>query len=250
MTLNKVTTGQPFTPQASTWNAFIDAAKLAKMRGDARGLNLTAGRENNGLTVMVRNDSGAAVDALSILSLGDPIVTPTDNETEFTTRAGFSGDTPASTDFGNFCVTAESIPSGEIGLAWISGIVPVQCQFDYASFPRCDIDAGTDNKLLANFHGSAEVVWKEAGTGTSLWAAVKLGQHANVRVSGKASGAIVYNSYGAVTVYNKGTSTGQNLETVYLDWMHGDESVSSGKEVIAEWFAFEKRWRITNAECE
>lgn len=67
---------------------------------------------------------------------------------------------------------------------------------------------------------------------------------------GKADSDITYGSYGTVSIWRNGADTTENIENVYLDWMHGDENVSAGKEVLIQYFADEDRWRIIGAECE
>ena len=249
--LAKVSSGAPFAPTAAAWNSFIDAAKLAKMRGDARGLNLqSAGRESPSNTILVRNNSDSELPALAIACVSGPIILPSENATEFTVRSGWTVAAPTSSDFGNFVVLAESVPAGELGLAWSGGIVPCKLQVDHASMTRADIDAGNTTKLLANYHGSAQILWKESGTGSSLWAAVRMGQPQSVMLAGKANSDITTGSTGAMSVYDSGVDTGYDLEGIHLDWMHGGQQISSGKEVIASYFPLENRWRFTHAECE
>lgn len=73
---------------------------------------------------------------------------------------------------------------------------------------------------------------------------------------GKADSTITAGSTGTVSVWQKNASTG-TLEdtgdnvTVYLDWMHGSEDVSSGKQVlIARFSEYGGIWRVIGAECE
>jgi hypothetical protein len=249
--LAKVSSGSPFQPTASAWNEFIDAAKFAKMRGDARGLNLqSAGRENPSNTVLVKNNTGSELSPLAIVAPSSPIILPSENATEFTVRSGWNVAAPTSSDFGKFFILAESIPSGEVGLAWSGGIVPCKIQVDHASMPRADVDASSSLKLLANYHGSAQILWKESGTGSSLWAVVRMGQPVNVSVAGKANADVEPDSTGAMSVWASGSDTGHDIEGIHLDWMHGEQKISSGKEVISSYFPNENRWRFTHAECE
>lgn len=71
---------------------------------------------------------------------------------------------------------------------------------------------------------------------------------------GKADDDIAIDTSGTVSVWKR-DSTGTLVDTTeditaHLDWMHGDEKVSSGKEVLCTYFADEAIWRITGAECE
>jgi hypothetical protein len=66
---------------------------------------------------------------------------------------------------------------------------------------------------------------------------------------GKTDAAITADSSGTVSIWSGGADTGDNV-TAYLDWAHGDEDISLGKEVFIQWFADEQKWIITGAECE
>jgi hypothetical protein len=81
------------------------------------------------------------------------------------------------------------------------------------------------------------------------YAIVRLGCHRQAVVRGVADGTIAYGSSGTVSLWTEGGDSGDDV-TAHLDWMHGDENVSSGKEVLVEWFPTESKWRIVAAECE
>lgn len=66
---------------------------------------------------------------------------------------------------------------------------------------------------------------------------------------GKTDSLITFGGNGVVSIYRNGIDTTEN-ETAKLDWMHGDEDISSGKEVLIMRFADEGIWRIIGAECE
>ena len=76
-----------------------------------------------------------------------------------------------------------------------------------------------------------------------------------VKIGKAGTGGITFDSTGTVDVWRKNPSTGTLEDTgeeieVVLDWMHGDASISEGREVVATWFADEAVWRIMGAECE
>jgi len=53
-----------------------------------------------------------------------------------------------------------------------------------------------------------------------------------------------------IAVWNGTAASGLSISGVRFDWMTGAQNISSGKEVVLTWFADEKTWRITAAECE
>jgi len=75
-----------------------------------------------------------------------------------------------------------------------------------------------------------------------------VGQSQIVKI-GKADAEITADSSGTVSIWRDGVDTGEDV-TAELDWMHGSENISLGKEVLVTWFADEGIWRITGAECE
>ena len=81
------------------------------------------------------------------------------------------------------------------------------------------------------------------------WALVRLGVPQMVSYLGKADSTISIDSSGTVSLWDAAADTTENV-TAYLDWMHNDENVSAGKEVVVTWFPHESKWRITGAECE
>lgn len=249
MALRKVTTGEPVQIKATTWNAFVDAAIYTKQQQRAGGVPIASGTEYPATTVLVRNNTGSDLSAYAVVGISGPIILPSDNEDEFKQRSGWTVVTPTADHVGSFLVTAESIPAGEMGIAYSGGVVPVLCQVDNTHMDRADVNAGNSSKLIAGFHGAAQILWK-AGTGTSVWTAIRMGNPTTTSVVGTANGTIVAGGIGQITVFRNGVSTGYVLEGVHLDWMHGSEDISSGKEVMATYFPYEKRWRITGAECE
>lgn len=251
MSLTKVSPGGSFREalKADTWNAFIDAAIDTKKRAAGRERHISAGRERPANTVLVQNTTGGDLEALSVVSPSAPITTPTELLEEFQSRSGWTVVTPASSHFGLFFVTAESIPNNEIGLAYCSGVVPILTEQPHAILLRADIDAGTATKLECCLNGSAQVIYREAGAG-DRWAAVRLGLPVDIVAVGKTNAPHVVNTQGQISIWQNGSDTGYDLEGVWLDWMHGSENISSGKQVQVQWFSAERRWRITAAECE
>lgn len=252
MTIPSVNRGESVAKYvtAETWNAFVDAANYHKLRAD-RGVNfLLSETETPANTVMVKNNTGIAQPFGSVLGLDGPIITPTQNAESFNSRIGFNGIAPTASHHGQFCVLRESIPSGEIGLAALTGVVQATVQINYTFLTRCDIEAGFTQRLYAKPNGSAQILWVESGTGNKL-AIVRLGANRDAVVLGKTTAPVTVGSTNnLITVWHGGAATGLSLSGVRFDWMTGNEQISSGRQVMCTWFADEKVWRITGAECE
>ena len=250
MTIAKVNTGDPVGKalKASTWNAFVDAANYHKLRHRGNTQSVFPEDENPATTVLIKNNSGAAVDYGAVLAISSPIITPTANVTEFKGRSAWNTTTPTASHHGKFLIAAEPIPAGKIGLAYCSGVVAVQVNVSHTWLNRCDCEDGVSDYLVAKPNGTAQILWREGGTGTQ-WAAVRLGALRDAVVVGKTAGNVTADSSGNVDIYVNGAATTYQIE-VELDWMHGGEGISTGKEVMCTWFADEMIWRFTGAECE
>jgi hypothetical protein len=80
---------------------------------------------------------------------------------------------------------------------------------------------------------------------------VRLGANRDAVVLGKTTAPVTVGSTAnSIAVWHGGVATGLSLSGVRFDWMTGNEQISSGKQVLCTWFADEKVWRITGAECE
>ena len=89
--IRKVQPGEPLKIPAAAYNAFVDAAnstKAAMLRNGQDAGNLGAG------TVLVRNATGADLGRFSIVGIDGPVISPTDNLTEFQNRIVLSGVEP------------------------------------------------------------------------------------------------------------------------------------------------------------
>jgi hypothetical protein len=82
-----------------------------------------------------------------------------------------------------------------------------------------------------------------------------VGQHGLER-RGKADGTITADSSAAVSVWRYDwddttalVDTTANI-TCELDWAHGSENISSGKEVFCRYHTDSHQWTATGAECE
>lgn len=136
--------------------------------------------------VNVRNDSGEDLVRFNVLSIGDPVFLPADNLDQFQSAVYFIGESPDyATRAGAFVILAESIPSGEIGRAWIAGVCPAMVLATSGQTPEwADVadaaDAGDRYLLKERTQGAAQVLWIDSSGDVSgdyeqRWAIVRLG---------------------------------------------------------------------------
>jgi len=177
--LKKVTQGSPLQIPATAYNAFIDAAKSNKglNQGARRGFS----REQRSGVVLIKNNSGAAIERFQILGIDGPLFTPATAIDAFKREPVLVGKAPIEVSHtGKFVVALEPIAQGDIGTACADGVCITQVNFPdpNVSSPRfAEISNGVTANLVARHRGDAEIIWHEgipAGGGT-LWAIVRIG---------------------------------------------------------------------------
>jgi len=175
-TLRKVRPGEPLRIPAAAYNAFVDAAHLARrFSSDSRGdSNLPPIHEH---LVLVRNDTGDDLPRFGAMGIAGPIIEPGEegNTDEFKRRAALIGALITVTDdyAGRFVVAREPIPSGRIGLAVVRGVTP--SIVNIVSEEHFHADTYPDEQhLRSGFAGAARILWKEEGVGLKL-AVIEIG---------------------------------------------------------------------------
>ena len=128
--------------------------------------------------VLVRNDSGAAVDRFGVLGLGSPIFLPDGNEQAFKNYAAFAGVTPDVDDHWNrYVITQQPIAAGAIGRAMAAGVTAVKLDVLSDDIMIAMLVDGEKTKL-ATGPGGAQVLWRgepAGGYGNEAWAKVLIG---------------------------------------------------------------------------
>lgn len=161
-----VNPGQPTTgPSASAQNAGVEAARYVRGQQNSRSGAPWLGLNRTGDIIYVINGSNASVERGGVLGLDSAALTPTNNAAGFWDHVVMNGVTPAvATHTGNFVITIDPIPAGKLGRAWISGIAQVRLDVTAATDTFADVEAST-GYLKTGTRGSAQIVWKDSGTG-------------------------------------------------------------------------------------
>lgn len=130
--------------------------------------------------IIVQNDTGNDRSRYEVCGVGDPLVDGWDDKDkpEFPQPCSFKVVVPHTpTHVGKFVVLLEDIKSGERGRAAILDVVKVKTYAASSadeSLKFADIDDGTMSHLKLAPSGSAQVLYRESGTGEK-WAIVRLG---------------------------------------------------------------------------
>lgn len=172
--LRKVKPGEPLVIPASAYNAFVDAALDYQDRRLSLGQGGMPPGQNSNL-IVVKNNSGADRSRFQILGIDSVVISPTDNLQQFQNRPAVVGVTPTIADHrGKFVILAEPIKTGQLGLAWIAGICPVQVHMLSAHHRYADVGGGGAAGLTSGDSGVAQILWS-SGTSGTVWAIVRLG---------------------------------------------------------------------------
>jgi hypothetical protein len=174
MTFEHKTTGQPLQIFAAEYNACLDAAKAYQ-----KGL-MHIGSESNAIqstTMLVKNSSGTDVPLGGVLALDAPLISPTDNLTEFQTNLALNGLLPDWTHSDKLAIAAEYIVNGQIGKMIIDGIAVCQVYVNYELDKYADMSHSATGANAVNYLYSggtgAQILWKESGTGAK-WAVINM----------------------------------------------------------------------------
>ena len=244
--MGNVTPGQALALPAREWNTSVEVNDLYRRGLLARPASVPSAEfDSNHLEV--RNDTGGDLARWAIVGLGDPLFSPADNLAEFFRAVVVSGETPTLADhLGKWALLLEPIPAGKIGRAVAAGMWPTLLRVDSAHHDRADIADG-ETDLASNYYGSAEILWKEDGTGP-LRAVIRLSGWAAPRIKAVAQVQIAPGASGQVEVWRAGAATGDFLDA-WLDWETSGTPIDANTELEIAFHRDKPRWWISNADC-
>lgn len=169
--LRDVQTGDAFPRSQATVNAWQRAARQGKAAERLQvfpPLRFPRGATGLGL---IRNDSGSARDRFDVLGLDGVVFEPATALDQFKTDPVFKGVTPTTDHEGKFAILLEPLPADAFGLAMLAGVCCLEINVNDADDEYAEVSEET-HYLLSSGSGSAEILWKESGTGFK-WAQVR-----------------------------------------------------------------------------
>lgn len=254
----KVTVGDPLPRSATLHNGMVDAVLAEKARQLGGGARVLTSLQNAAI-IHVKNESGTDLAQFSVLGMDEPIFLPSGGEDAFKREVTFRGVTPVLTDhFGRFVVTLEPCLTGGVARAYAAGVTVVRVDVTDERHDRCDVQDADTGVLLSGYHGTAQILWKEAdadGYGGSYttgeqWAVVRIGAGPPGSIVAKATTSITARS-GATYGTGSAKIQGDN-GTAYVD--DGvtvtvkntlNKTIASGSYVTCVWA--NKKWRVVAA---
>lgn len=203
--LRKVHPGDRFQIPAGAYNAFVDAAKDYQRRQQSQTQSPPTWERNSAI-ISIRNESGTDVGQFGVLGIGEPIITPADNEGQFRARIAVKGVSPQPEHELNFAIAIEPIATNKIGRAIVAGVTVAKLYVEDEDDTTAGADLGDTDELHTGL-GAARILWKESGSGSGKWGLIAL--------AGGAAGGVVDNPHTLSPTYN---GTGADTD----DWDRSD----------------------------
>jgi len=227
----KVRSGEPLRIPAATFNTILDATQdyLRRQQGIG-GRPSRPTPDQSAAIILIKNGSGAAVNRFGALGIDTILFTPTQNLDGFKNQPVLTCITPAAGHAGAFVMPQEPIASGAIGRAAISGVSIARVDVADAGHLYADVAAGHADYLASGASGSAQILWKEAGTGEK-WALVRLGGGAGTHTSPKALYATFEGAEAAQTDTWDRTNQGAN-DGVTFPWHTREAYSETGGKIL------------------
>lgn len=171
MAIQKVNPGQKFKMPAEAYNAFVDAAQAHK-----RNLNQSVNMKspNTRDVITIKNMTGETLDRFNVVGIGEPIYDPETQPIDFSEDIIFEGETPDIEEHvGKWAVLLDGCTDGDFVEAKVIGVTACKIDVDNEDYGYVEIADG-EYTLSAAASGSAQILWKESGTGEK-WAIVRIG---------------------------------------------------------------------------
>lgn len=170
----KVVIGAPMREfVGGSFNALVDGYWQQRAAG-GKQRGTRSGSLGPALTVLVKNNSGAAREPGHVLGVDELLLTLTEEPSQVYREPIVQGITPTTADHASkFVVCRDHIVAGEVGPAWLLGCGWVKANITDTGHTHLAIADGVADYLESGTSGY-EIIWKESGTGTK-WALVLLG---------------------------------------------------------------------------
>ncbi len=176
--------GTDFTHRVPGQAAIIGAAEVNAWNGVIR----SPGKPESGpvvapldtVEINVKNTSGALLKRFEVVGLDQSTFDPADSVDVFVGRVCMNAVTPTAPDYrGRFAVVLDGMVAAATGItagvgrAIVAGVVPCKVDIVDEAHQCAEIIHNTRTHLGSVFFGSAQILWKETGTGVK-WALVRL----------------------------------------------------------------------------
>ena len=243
-----VSAGDKLSIRAADWNGLLDVLRWFRRTGGGARLTSIADQFQPSI-VQVKNTTASDVSAFGVLALDAPIFEPSDNSHEPFQGIRFDGIAPSTSTphYGKFAVLQEPAKAnGGFARAVIAGQTLAKLNIADADDVACDITNNQTGYLTTNMHGSARILWKSSGTGsTDKWGLIDVGSWCSIML-GKTDSSHAKSASGTISIWagveGSEADTGVNV-TAYNRFA----AVGSGKWVLV--VSIFGRLYLAAAEC-
>lgn len=165
--------GDPLRIPATTWNQLLGTVEKTRQPG---GEIDRGGRQDT--TCIIRNDTGADLPEYGIVGFAAPLVTPSDNLSDFKGQIAFSAIVATSGQYDlKWGVALGPIAKGAWGKAVVQGLTFAEINLPstgpiQSAYPN---PAGDVNYLLPTSCGLARVIWNPLTVTGPQWCVICLG---------------------------------------------------------------------------
>lgn len=239
----KVKTGDTFAKiPAITWNGMIDAAIATQQDRNSIEAGLRP-QSKFGILAKVKNNTGSDQDRFAVLQITGILYGPSDNANWFEQPCLIGGtpDTSLTPGYGNFVVTQEPIKAGKIGDGLIWGYTQVKIKVNHAGDGFADL-LSTDTTQLNSGFGSAQIIYKDSGTGTGKTALVFLGGPGEWTLHGKFASDLASGSAASMTIWRFVSGMDTNTGVTITVSNPSSCTIKGGQFVYANWYGGANAW--------
>ena len=251
--LTKVSPGDPRTHFAEDHNAFVQNVLDARNKRSAAGAH---GRSQKQILTAniwheIQDQGNVDLKAHAVVTIENPRRNVDDD-----LRFGgitFRAVTPKKGQEGRFAIVPFGCAYQQTGVAIVSGIAFVYVDMRQDFHKYADIKPDSYEELQSSPNGSARIIWVEAGLGRKK-AVVEFPSVPQERIFGKANGRIdVGTDSGSINVWEENAAgsmvdAGRTLDNIRFKWLHDNQDISDGKELVVERVGDE--YHVLHAQCE
>lgn len=201
--------------------------------------------------ILCRNSTGSTAGRWSVLGITGVEIDPSADDTRrrsFELMPCLTVAATTSTTVGGFVVTYDPIPAGKIGRCIVAGLATVKVDAGQA-WHRFAKPAAGSTKLVTDAVGPAEILWRQAATGTNVWALVRLhGDDVWPLRLGKTQGAWTKGTTATIDLWESGTPGAETQSGTLAGVVNKFADVAYGKWVMVGRGPM-NGWYLIAAEC-